>query len=392
MKKLVLIPTIGMLFAGALMVLPSCSPVPKEEEPVVEDVGPAPTFEEERSVDFRLYDLKDDGDEPVSNAPQKLVIHYHNDNNDCLTRRFYTWVVGIPGVERKPDEATWSASDMTITLNLADYEGYSNTPGLYFIIKFVGTWDGQSEDTYIDWNDYEIDDSGTMEVWTIPGEAGVVDVYNTEEETKFAKVKTAKFTDWKTIHCVADEAPKSYELYAFDKEYLRSSTYQQVALKEFRLLKSDTNISSNEFDITFNYTARINVQYVLFTKYNSHTREQKIIVSCENLYKTSRFTTYYNYFGDDLGVTYTPTKTTFKVWSPVSALVDVNIYNNGTPRSYSDKDHRGDDACVSYHMNYTAGGVWQITLENANLAGKFYTYTFLHSAGNVESIDPYAKA
>jgi len=41
------------------------------------------------------------------------------------------------------------------------------------------------------------------------------------------------------------------------------------------------------------------------------------------------FTTYPTYSGSDLGSTYSPKSTTFKVWAPSSTKVTLNLYKSG---------------------------------------------------------------
>lgn len=394
MKNKLLVTSL-VLLAGAALVLPPALSAFKlgEVKPEV-DLGPAPTFENERTVDVGNPDIKRAAEEADYVSASKVILHYHNDDKGVLNRRFYTWVTGVDGVERKPDAATWTSEDMTITLDFEEIPEYKDMEGFYFIIKFAGTWSGQSEDMFLSYKEYAPDVTGLVEVWMIPGEGSKIEIYRTEEETKFPKVKTAKFVDFQTIHCVADEIPLYYKLYAFDKEYLRGDTQQKAAGKEYRLFKQSQTLTSTEFDIKFNYTAKINIQYVIETEYASNPgRIQSLIVSCENLYEykpygatESRFDKYYTYDGNDLGATYSQTQTTFKVWSPISSLVVLNIYNTGTPRAFG-----GSDLSTGYVMNYTKGGVWQVTLKG-DLKGSFYTYSFTHSAGTVEAMDPYAKA
>ena len=377
---------------AAAMILPTGCSSHQEEETVSkqEEIGPAPGFEGEARISYnRPFDTRGDDEEELVQV-DKVILHYHNDDNACLNRRFYTWVTGVDGVERKPDTTKyeWTATDMAIELDYKEITEYADMPSLFFIIKVAGTWAGQSEDIELKYANYTVKD-GVLEVWTIPGEGSSIEIYETEAETKFPKILTAKFTDWKTIHCKASDGytPLYYKLYAFDKSYLTSTTSAQAANKDFYLFKQGKP-SGNEFDITFNYTAKINVQYMIESEYKGYEgRVQKIVVSCENLYESARFESYYTYAGDDLGMTYSPTETTFKVWSPVSALCVLNLYDTGTPRSLG-----GSDASLSYKMNYTAGGVWQVTITNKDLKGKFYTYSVTHSAGTLEAMDPYAKA
>ena len=291
---------------------------------------------------------------------------------------------------------------MAITLDFSVMTEFADLDSFSFIIKFEGTWDKQSEDTVINYANYQHCISGTtMTLWTIPGEGSKIEIYATEEETKLPKITTAKFIDFNTIECTCtidvDElgnpikywAPKSWVLYAFDKSYQIQTDAGQKANKEYYAFKHG-GPESNVFRIRFNYTARINVQYLIESVFEGYEDKpaRKIVVSYENLYENANFNKYYNYSGKDLGATYTPEQTTFKVWSPVSALVDLNLYTVGYPKALGAD---GNDDHSTYHMNYTGGGVWEVTIKG-DLAGKYYTYSVTHSAGTVETIDPYAKA
>ena len=387
---------LGLTVLGGLaLVLPNAITRPELPNQPVEVLDDPVEYENETTVRLAnpIVSLMEEDSEVV--LPDVVIIHYHNDDAACLTRRFYTWVTGIDGVERLPNYGEWTTTDMAVKLDFNEIPEYRNLPELYLIIKVAGTWSGQSEDTILNYADYKVED-GVMEVWTIPGEGTAIDIYNTEEESMLPKITTAKFTDWKTIHCTStiDKngklwAPTNYKLYAFDKQYLTSTEAAQKANKEFYLFKQGVP-SGNEFDISFNYTAKINIQYVIESWFPGfENRTQKIIVSCENLYNTARFEEFYTYKGDDLGVTVTSSGTTFKVWSPISALVTVNLYDEGAPKSLGGSDARG----VPYAMSYQKGGVWVATFPAEDeVVGKYYTYSVTHSGGTIESVDPYAKA
>ena len=222
--------------------------------------------------------------------PNKVILHYFNDDKDCLSRRFYTWVTGYDGVERKPDEA--DPESMKITLDFSVITEYGGMPSLFFIIKKAGTWSGQSEDVELKYADYQayIDASLTLELWTIPGEGSSIEFCTSEEETKIPKIATAKFIDWKTIHCVSSDptlVPVEYKVYAFDRNYLNMTETAQINNKEFYLFKQG-HPTTSEFDIKFNYTAKINVQYLIESYYPGYEPPakpvRKIFVSFEYLY------------------------------------------------------------------------------------------------------------
>ena len=386
-----------LLLAGGALVLPACSNgyEPKKGKPSTSEPPVEKTDDDDltniKGKPFRTVRAAADDDELV--LPNKVILHYHNDDNACNTRRFYTWVTGVDGTERKPN-GEWSAVDMEITLDFAVIPEYADLPSLYFIIKVAGTWAGQSEDTVVDYALYQDaikENNGVLELWTIPGEGTSVEIYKTKAESELPKVKTAKFVDFKTIHCTSTIdaegkkwVPTEYRLYAYDKNYLNMTEAAQAANKEYFQIKQGVP-TGNEFDIVFNVQAKINVQYIVETKFPGFDRWQKCIVGAENLYTQNRFDQYYTYDGE-LGMFYTPSRTTFRIWSPISANVLLNIYETGIPKSYG-----GNDDKDVYKMSYRAGGIWETTIEG-DMAGSYYTFTLTHSAGTVETVDPYVKA
>lgn len=174
----------------------------------------------------------------------------------------------------------------------------------------------------------------------------------------------------------------------------------QIKNKETRLLKTGSSDKAS-FDIPLTYNAHINMQYVLETEYPNYPgKVHSIVVPMHKFYsydgkaetKTNmtRFDSLYTYDGNDLGVTYTPEKTTFKLWAPTAGLVRLNIYDSGT--AYGDDAKEGSDVKDNYYnMVYMPKGVWACELEG-DLNGKYYTYTVYNSLGKNEVVDPYAKA
>ena len=88
------------------------------------------------------------------------------------------------------------------------------------------------------------------------------------------------------------------------------------------------------------------------------------------------------YTGKDLGLTYTPTAATFKIWAPTATAAKLNIY----------KSDLGGTAVRSITMNKGVNGVWQITIPE-NLKNSYYTFQVnIGNTWSEEVVDPYAKA
>ena len=88
------------------------------------------------------------------------------------------------------------------------------------------------------------------------------------------------------------------------------------------------------------------------------------------------------YTGKDLGLTYTPSAATFKIWAPTATAAKLNIY----------KSDLGGTAVRSITMNKGVDGVWQITVPE-NLKNSYYTFQVnIGNTWSEEVVDPYAKA
>ncbi len=88
------------------------------------------------------------------------------------------------------------------------------------------------------------------------------------------------------------------------------------------------------------------------------------------------------YGGSDLGLTYTPEKSSFRIWNPDAEMMLVNFYEDGLE----------GDAYRVENMNRDTLGTWLLELQG-DLEGKFYTFqTFINEGWSSAVPDPYAKA
>jgi pullulanase len=103
-------------------------------------------------------------------------------------------------------------------------------------------------------------------------------------------------------------------------------------------------------------------------------------------FKPTRQTLLYDdypvYTGHDLGVTYTPLKTVFKVWAPKASEVKLKLYAAGD----------GGNAMETFSLAKSAGGVW-VSAINKNIKNKYYTFQVMQDGKWLqERPDVYAKA
>ncbi len=352
------------------------------------------------------YDHPDDvynAHQAASKWPDIVKINYHNDNGGCDQKAFYFWFSGVNGKQYAPDLVSDDKKDMSITVDFSTETfkaGYHNK--MYMIVKgsTLNDWSDKTDDTPIDYSQFTIENDGSMSIWAIPGEGSALELYDTKEETKMDKILTATFkNDWKTILVKSTIAPTSYKVYALTGSYYALNNREKEAFKERYLIKTGNNpecqnVEYNKaivksFSIPLNFTVKINVQYQVTAYFSTKPeKEQTKFVASDALYETKRFEDYYNYNGNDLGVTYTPSATTFKVWAPTATRMRLCLYDSGSSSDYDG----GSDDYRGYNMVYQPGGIWQVTIDKQNLNGRYYNYTVYNSLGTNTVVDPYAHA
>lgn len=98
------------------------------------------------------------------------------------------------------------------------------------------------------------------------------------------------------------------------------------------------------------------------------------------------FTTYPTYSGNDLGSTYSPKSTTFKVWAPSSSKVTLNLYKSG------DVADKTKISATEMKLDKSTG-VWSVTV-NGDIKNTYYTYEVVNenNPNGIEVCDIYAKA
>lgn len=101
------------------------------------------------------------------------------------------------------------------------------------------------------------------------------------------------------------------------------------------------------------------------------------------LYDTPSFDEAYFYPGSDLGASYTPEKTTFRLWAPTAQEVSVNLYATGR--------EDGSDLLGQIPMTPDVQGTW-VAQREGDLHGVYYTYLVMVDGVMEEASDPYAKA
>jgi pullulanase len=103
------------------------------------------------------------------------------------------------------------------------------------------------------------------------------------------------------------------------------------------------------------------------------------IISLEE--QKGRFSHYPVYHGDDLGLSYSSSKSAFRIWAPTADEVQLLLYTEGC----------GGDECYSLMMHSDECGTWVASLPG-DWKGKFYVFRALINNVWMEEVpDPYAR-
>lgn len=100
------------------------------------------------------------------------------------------------------------------------------------------------------------------------------------------------------------------------------------------------------------------------------------------VYSTEEFEAEYTYTGSDLGMTWSPEKTAFRLWSPFAESAKLRLYKSG--------DIGENDLIEEINMTADIRGTWVVEVFG-DLNGVYYTFCVVIDGEEREAADPYAK-
>ena len=300
-----------------------------------------------------------------------LSIHYYRYDSSYDNWALWLWETGKDG-----KEFAFTGKDdygAVATYALAEWTD-AVTNGLGFIVKSKGSWDAKDveNDRFIDFANLTKDSNDTYHIYLKTGDPSI---YTAPDAVATEDIISASFINENEISFVTSGAISNYKIYE-----------NNVVIKNVDVTNDNT-----EFSYTLESSANLTAEYKVEVTYATSESVRVKDVDINSLYSTSAFDSQFTYDGDDLGVTYTSNKSTFKVWSPVSKSIKLRVYNSGTPVSVDAT--KGDDTVyVEQEMVMGEKGVWSTEVAQ-NLEGKYYTYVVTNSKySNFEIVDPYAKS
>ena len=100
------------------------------------------------------------------------------------------------------------------------------------------------------------------------------------------------------------------------------------------------------------------------------------------VFSTKEFEAAYTYDGHDLGASWSPAKTVFRLWAPTADAAMVSLYRSGTPGT--------NDLIESFYLKRDRNGTW-VAEKEGNLNGVYYTFLVRIGEYTTEACDPYAR-
>lgn len=308
-------------------------------------------------------------------TPNTLRVHYFRYDDNYTNFNFWMWAFkpsSLDGIQHNFDANNKDEYGIFFDVDLNTFYPSSTEVGI--IIK-QGAWGGYQEpggNRYINLENIETKD-------------GIAHAYFVQGETVFG------LSDADLANRIPDYSPKILSAY-FDTQNKIQATFSHIPQGNIVVYENDSIvhtttatsrnviISLDSVDISKKYSITVN-----FDETDVKTRN----ISISNLYDTAQFESLYTY-GGELGVILDESKTTFRLWAPLSDSVKVNIYNQGHPNYDKDGELNDELTPVSTHeLTRIESGAYEVVLDE-NLSGKYYTFTVQNGVEVHEVVDPYA--
>ena len=300
-------------------------------------------------------------DIPESAETPSLMIHYYRKNaNDYKSWGFWLWSEGADGQLFKIQYQDDVYGSVTI-VKLSDIGVTSANGRVGIIARMQAGWTKDTEaDRYIDLSAYTFENN-YYHVYLYQGDGNLY-----KDIDSLTHGMTAAFVNGEQIAITTAANIKHIELLEGDTVIGKADTEQT---KSIRFYFDGVNLP----DITQVYTVK--------AVFMDDDYESSCAATVTALFETDSFAENFNYDGD-LGAIYTKSATTFKVWSPISTKIVLNVYDQGV-----------GGTATTYEMKKGERGVFEHTL-SGDQEGKYYTYTVYNTSYpyGAEIVDPYAKS
>ena len=251
---------------------------------------------------------------------------------------------------------------------LSTWDGVASG-ALGFIVR-KGEWEAKDPDMdrFVYLSAYDKDDYNVYNIYLKSGDSKIY--YDAEGHQK-GFISASQFISPTTISIEGTLGISKYVI----KENDTTIAEQTMDGKQVLIEVKPTSFT---VDFTKKYTCEI-------TFNNDDVRTANI--SMNKLFGSDEFNEQFAYDGE-LGAIYTASKTTFKVWSPLSSEVKLRLYDTGTPKALGGSDTPTKEVA----MTKGEKGVFSAEVEG-DQDGVYYTYVVTNNEYTAkEVVDPYARS
>jgi pullulanase len=295
----------------------------------------------------------------------KLTVHYNRPAGDYSGWNLWIWKnserdaqdspVSSSGIQFTSDDAFGKVASVTLT-------GMSSFKDIGIIVR-LNDWSAKdiSDDRFIS----KFDANGNAEIWLVQNDKNI---YYQKPDIRL-KISEAYFDDLKKV---------KIEL---SKKYLET-TLPNGGFEIDNGIKVTKVIGLNGDSMGSTlFALELDKEIDLAKVYRvSHPTMEGREVSLGNAMGSEAFAKQFTYIGNDLGNTYSKSKTSFRLWAPTASKVELLTY----PSADSTQANR-------FAMTRDANGTW-ITSLTGDRDGLVYTYAVAVNGDVNEVVDPYVRA
>ncbi len=310
----------------------------------------------------------------LANDTLTITVHYNRIAGDYDNWNLWIWKNMDTGADGPGAEVKFDGEDSfgkKVTFKLEGMKPYDNVG----IIARLGNW--QKKDVGSTWPNggdrfiKSFDASGKAEVWLIEGDK---EIYTKEPSIGAIKpqINSAILNDFKAVTLTLNN---QYTLKGTPTEdfTLTDAKGANVTISSVSLPAGKT---ASNF-VTLNLAADVDIASAYTV---NHPVYGKGSVAVGSIMDSKAFADAFTYTGNDLGNTYSPSKTDFRVWAPTATAVKLITYPTLTARNGTE-----------INMTKAEKGTW-----TASVAGDQHLLAYVYRAevGGVfrEAVDPYVRA
>lgn len=296
-----------------------------------------------------------------------LTIHYQRPGDDYTGWNLWLWknVAGTAGdVAVSTSGVEFNGADSFGKVLMLDITGMQNFDNIGFIVR-LNNWSSKdiSDDRFVS----NFDSNGNAEIWLVQGDTQIY----TSAPTSTTTIRSASIDGFRQI--TVDLSSK-LSLSGSGNEGF--SVSDGISIVSVTPLNGSTS-SASRLTLTFDADVVLGKTYTI-----THPKFGKVSTTPGQIMNSEGFNSRYIYTGNDLGNTFTPQQTQFRVWAPTASAVDLVQYP-----SSSSTTGQG----VVTHMDPSEKGTW-VTTVKGDLNGAIYNYRVSVGGIEREAVDPYVRA